>query len=176
MRYVEKNNVSTLIDKRNRRDIKSRLASIIKDITRSVMMSVMLCDKRMAMSLYKRRQQSRLNFTRIFTWAQYFIEHLMLGHVLSLSGEAAIYESKYALKISFSYRPVPWIRNSLRLVPCLEYLTRYLSVAFLLFPFFLSLSFAFFQFSIFSIFSILQEKPGFVALVSSFNERCLSVC
>ena len=64
---MEKNNVSTLIDKRNRRDIKSRLASVIKDITRSVMMSVMLCDKRMAMTLYERRQQSRLNFTRIFT-------------------------------------------------------------------------------------------------------------
>ena len=59
-------------------------------------------------------EQSWLNFTRIFTWAQYFIEHLMLGHVLSLGGEAATYESKCALKISSSYRPVPRIRNSLR--------------------------------------------------------------
>lgn len=83
----------------------------------------------------------------------------MLGHVLSLSGEAAIYESKYALKISFSYRSVPWIRNSLRLVPCLEYLTRYLFVAFLLFPFFLSLPlFCFLPiFHLFHLFHLARE-------------------
>lgn len=40
----------------------------------------------------------------------------MPGHVLSLSGEAATYESKLALKISFSYRRAARIRNSLRLV------------------------------------------------------------
>lgn len=45
-----------------------------------------------------------LNFTRIFTWAQYFIGHLMPGHVLSLTGWAVSYESKCALKISFSSR------------------------------------------------------------------------
>ena len=86
----------------------------------------------------------------------------MLGHVLSLSGEAAIYESKYALKISFSYRPVPRIRNSLRLVPCLEYLTRYLSVAFLLFPFSLSLSLSLFCFlpisHLFHLFHLARES------------------
>lgn len=45
-----------------------------------------------------------LNFTTIFTWAQYFIGHLMPGHVLSLTGGAVAYESKCALKISFSSR------------------------------------------------------------------------
>ena len=103
----------------------------------------------------------------------------MLGHVLSLSGEAAIYESKYALKISFSYRPVPRIRNSLRLVPCLEYLTRYLSVAFLLFPFSLSLSLSLLLSSNFPSFpSFPSCKRKLVSLLSSplsTRDACLSV-
>lgn len=45
-----------------------------------------------------------LNFTRVFTWAQYFMGHLMPGHVLSLTAGAVAYESKCALKISFSSR------------------------------------------------------------------------
>lgn len=47
-----------------------------------------------------------LNFTRIFTWPQYFIGHLMPGHVLlSLSGEGGhLWIKAPRLKISFSYR------------------------------------------------------------------------
>lgn len=54
----------------------------------------------------RRTRLVELNFTRIFTWPQYFIGHLMPGHVLlSLSGEGGhLWIKAPRLKISFSYR------------------------------------------------------------------------
>lgn len=66
--------------------------------------------------------------------------HLMPGHVLSLTGEAVAYESKCALKISFSSRDAD---KEPRLVPrTKEYLTRHLSTLSYLGRFFLPLTFS----------------------------------
>lgn len=83
----------------------------------------------------ERWQQYRLNFTRIFTWEQYFIEHLMLGHVPSLGGHLWI---KVRFKDFFLIPPASRIRNTL--VPRVEYLTWYLHAVFLISRFSLPLS------------------------------------